>query len=1166
MRTIFGARRHIPLPWRPVLILLLAAAVFSSAPASAQDARLQEARDRIAKLNVTSVQLQREGKVAEAAANAEKAAAEAERTLQPSDPLLTQSLNNAATLLGIAGRHSDAEAAHKKNLAHNEKYPGQNQLDLAKALVEFSFWHINNGRETSAEPLLRRAISLREKALGADHDDTIAITLELAQMLNTLRRFAEAETLAKRVVAVREEKHGPNHASVDAALVTLGNGYRLQGRFVDTDAVYQRLLKLREATLGKDHAQYGILLNNIAANYQNAGRFAEAEENYRRALAISEKALGPDHRQVALVLGNFAEFRRLQGHAADAVALSKRTLTIYEKQSGPNSEDVADALIRVGNALNFSNQKKEAEAHLRRALAIQEKLFGPDAFPIGATLSNLSVCLEQQNRLDEALPLQRRALAIYEKQLGPEHSEVATIMINLASVYGALGRANDDEALRKRALAIREKVLGPDHPLVAHQLNQLALIDLNAKRNGDAEPKFRRALAIYEKTRGPNDIETSHVLNNLATVFGRTGRIKEEQTLLRRTLAIREKFYGPEHFYVAQALNNLGINADRRGNLDEADALYRRAVAMSEKLSGSHSQSTGNFTRNLATLSNRRGKYEEAVTLVRRAAALGSIDRDIHMSILSDAAVNKVIKGSEALDESFIVLQNATASAAAGAVNKLAARFAAGNGALAELVRSDQDLAAESEGADRKLAEALAQVPGRRDPAAENALRVRIDAIAVERGKIRERMAREFPDYASLSTSPAVPLPETKALLADDEALVLIDIDRSVFVVTVTREVADLNRHSNSDQADIGNIRALAKRVRASIDQGLQAGGGKEMPAFDAEAAYEIYKETLKKSEELIAGRPKLSVILSGALTGIPPHLLVTSDPKGKINAEIDWLIKRHEITIYPSVSAFKLARTKSAIAPAPKPLMGYANPVFSPTPADAAKRGAIKPNLASFYTRGGVDLSALSRSLPPLPETEDELRSVGKTIKASDRDLRFGKAATETDVKRARLTDYRILYFATHALVAGETAMFVRNDAEPAIALSIPATATEADDGLLTASEIAQLKLNADWVVLSACNTASGDGQPGAEPLSGLARAFFYAGARSLLVSHWEVPSLSAVPLLTGIFDAKTKNPQLSNAGALRQSMLAQLNDAKNPGWSHPAHWAPFFVVGDAK
>jgi CHAT domain-containing protein len=120
---------------------------------------------------------------------------------------------------------------------------------------------------------------------------------------------------------------------------------------------------------------------------------------------------------------------------------------------------------------------------------------------------------------------------------------------------------------------------------------------------------------------------------------------------------------------------------------------------------------------------------------------------------------------------------------------------------------------------------------------------------------------------------------------------------------------------------------------------------------------------------------------------------------------------------------------------------------------------------------------------------------------------------------------------------VAGEVEKFAKVKAEPALALTIPDKPTDLDDGLLAASEIAQLKLNADWVVLSACNTAA-EGNPGAEALSGLARAFFYAGARSLIVSHWEVDSEATVQLMTGTFRASARDPRLSHAEALRNSM----------------------------
>ena len=106
-------------------------------------------------------------------------------------------------------------------------------------------------------------------------------------------------------------------------------------------------------------------------------------------------------------------------------------------------------------------------------------------------------------------------------------------------------------------------------------------------------------------------------------------------------------------------------------------------------------------------------------------------------------------------------------------------------------------------------------------------------------------------------------------------------------------------------------------------------------------------------------------------------------------------------------------------------------------------------------------------------------------------------------------------------------------------------------------------MKLNADWVVLSACNTIAGD-KPGAEALSGLARSFFYAGARALLVSHWAVDSEAATRLTTSTFDRLKADPKLGRAEALRQAMLAYLNDASSPRNAYPAYWGPFALIGE--
>ena len=178
-------------------------------------------------------------------------------------------------------------------------------------------------------------------------------------------------------------------------------------------------------------------------------------------------------------------------------------------------------------------------------------------------------------------------------------------------------------------------------------------------------------------------------------------------------------------------------------------------------------------------------------------------------------------------------------------------------------------------------------------------------------------------------------------------------------------------------------------------------------------------------------------------------------------------------------------------------------------------------------------------RALPALVETADEVCAVARELGASDRDVFLGPNATERTVKSlsraGNLETYRVIHFATHGLVASETEIQTGGPAEPALVLTPPDRASHEDDGLLTSGEILQLKLNADWVILSACNTAGGD-KTGADALSGLARAVIYAGARALLVSHWAVDSAATVTLITATFKNLRTSTGSGRGEALRK------------------------------
>jgi CHAT domain-containing protein len=368
----------------------------------------------------------------------------------------------------------------------------------------------------------------------------------------------------------------------------------------------------------------------------------------------------------------------------------------------------------------------------------------------------------------------------------------------------------------------------------------------------------------------------------------------------------------------------------------------------------------------------------------------------------------------------------------------------------------------------------------------------------------------------------------------------------------VTKSAADWRR----DELGVDQLKQLVSALRGTLDF-------RSDRPFDPAASFALYRGVLGPVDHIIRTKPRLSLVFEGALTSLPPQLLVTADPAGKALADVDWLIRRHAVTVLPAVASLKALRGKAARVAAPKPLIGFADPLFDPAGLPSNPRLATTVSVARGMGGAVADVKELAAALVPLPSTADELRQVAAGVKASASDIFLGRAASKSALKQAKLDQYRIVYFATHALVADEVERYAKLKAEPALVLSLPEKPSEHDDGLLTASEVAQLKLNADWVVLSASNTASG-AKPGAEALSGLARAFFYAGGRSLLVSHWEVETESAVALMVGTFAAIAADPKLSHGQALQRSILAMLGDPRHPQWADPRYWAPFVVVGE--
>jgi CHAT domain-containing protein len=523
------------------------------------------------------------------------------------------------------------------------------------------------------------------------------------------------------------------------------------------------------------------------------------------------------------------------------------------------------------------------------------------------------------------------------------------------------------------------------------------------------------------------------------------------------------------------------------------------------------------------------------------------------------------------------------------AISATAARAQLPDRSLAELARKEQDTLNRVVALNQLLAR-LASAPAQeRLNKVINDMRAEIERLRQEHAVLRADIRKRYPEYAELIDPRPAGIGDVRKALGPGEALVAIYLGESqayVWTIGAGGKAAFRVVPVKREEVD-----SEVRELRRAVDFG--DGNPARLRPFDLARGHNLYRAFFELDEALWKEAQVLNVIPHGALGQLPMALLVTAaSPAGDPLSYRDapWLIRKVAIAQLPSASAFTALRRAAAGKAGRQPFIGFGDPLFT-TDAGAEGQAGFVRKLAirkvadrsedqiNAVMRGGrAEPQATSPALPTLsrafallsalPDKSDELKEIAVVLKADpSRDVYVNRQATEKNVKQAGLENRRVVAFATHGIAPGE----LTGLDQPALALSNPAITGDTDnDGFLTMEEVLGLKLDADWVVLSACNTASADGR-GSEAVSGLGRAFFYAGARSLLVSNWAVETTSARLLTTELFKRQAENPSLTRAEALRQSMLSLMGknatDATGRAtfsYAHPAFWAPFSLVGD--
>jgi CHAT domain-containing protein len=779
-------------------------------------------------------------------------------------------------------------------------------------------------------------------------------------------------------------------------------------------------------------------------------------------------------------------------------------------------------------------------------------------------LLNVGRMKAKQGRLAEAEVDVRSALQSRLKAQGKYNPQTTGYVKGLANILVEEGRYEEAEKLTRTALDINRSLnIGDDTQNSAQILAQLGAVLTFERKLLEAAAVYAeldKAMVKWEPQRR-EVLELNGSRINAMFASGQTqAGLAAAQALLKREIAR----VGEKHFDTAAARGILAVGLMRAGK--DADAIREFKAALPVLLAASRENADDDDATVVAGRSRRlQGIVEAYIKLLANTqSAAGDIAADTFS--LADS-----IRGRS-------VQQALTASGARASIK---------DPALAELVRNEQDLGKQVSAQLGLLNNILAMPSAERDEKGVKAVNASIDKLRSDRDKARTEINKRFPSYADLVDPKPPSVDQIKATLAEGEAMLSFYFGRDAsFVWAVPKSGAVAFAAIN---ATSGDIESKVRKLREALEP--QALMISDIPPFDLKLGYELYSLLLAPVEAGWKQSKSLIVVTNGALGLLPLSLLPTApaqidpndDPLFSSYRAVPWLARNYAVTMVPSSAALRTLRQLPPGKPGRGELIAFGDPLFSVEQAAEAEKAEASiirvADAGTVTTRGmplkrrsspkleGVDSADLAM-LPRLPDTADELKSIALALQADpSKVLKLGKDANEQAVKTMDLSGFKVLAFATHGLVPGE----LNGLTQPALALSAPAVAGVEGDGLLTMEEILALKLDADWVVLSACNTGAGSGA-GAEAASGLGRAFFYAGTRALLVTNWSVHSQSARELVTDLFKRQADDPKLTRGEALRQAMMAL---ADGPGYigadgktefayAHPLFWAPYSIIGD--
>jgi len=976
----------------------------------------------------------------------------------------------------------------------------------------------------------------KEKLLGNKLVGEGAIFYQKSQWNETLDKWNEALNVCKKI---------GDSAGEAQSLNNIGLIYGLLSQYDQASQYHQQSMQLSRK-IG-DLAGEAISLNNIGIIYLGLGQYDKALTYHHLSMEIACKI--KDMAGEAKSLNNIGNVYVRLGQFNQALQYYQQSLELVRKIKDMAGE--AGHLNNIGVVYENLCQYNQALQCYQQSLEIARKI--KDVVGEAKSLNNIGNVNVRLGQFNQSLQYYQQSLEISHKI--KDVAEEAGCLNNIGVVYASLSQYDQALQCYQQSLEIARKI--KDVAGEAKSLNKIGNIYVRLGQFNQALQYYQQSLEIARKIK--DVMEEAGSLNNFGLVYYELGQYDKAIQILQKSIEISEKIGNLETVW--RSYGALGLILRKSGKGAKAVAYYQKAIDIIEELY-SNTQNLKEEERS-SLIGGKRFVYQKFIELLL----------ELHRKNPN--------KGYD--KQAFSIAEKGKSRTFQELMAKAGAKIAfAGDESFKKMIEKEQQLIRETTNLQGTLTKEMSKPEKQRSEDAVKSLKEQLSKTEKTLIDLEKEIEIKYPRYADLKRPKPLIVEDLQEILKPGETVIAYAVGKekvAVFLIAKDRfKMLELETKPEE-------LAQLIKVFRKGLENIHEM---KDLEEFKPETAYTLYQKLMAPLSAELKGVTKLYIAADDILYTLPFEALVDqaidkekfreARQQGKKGgkaylgeyAVLHYLVDTYTITYLPSASMLRSLRKyeKPGYGQWTKPLIAFADPIFSEKEEKAGAAKGIKGKGANAETQFMVELMTRStgtEGLSRLAESSEEAKIIAQEVQGRDEDMYLREKATEENVYKIKLKEARYLLFSTHGLL-GEDFSGV---AEPALALTLIDN-PPGQDGFLSMSEVLGLDLNAELIILSACNTTGkGDKAGIGEGFAGLTRSFMYAGTRSILVTHWSVESRAARDLMVDSFKAMQKEPRPEALKKAKLKMKESIRDDKDvPGaklsLAHPFFWAPFVIVGE--